>query len=138
MIDLLLVHGTVITMDPSRRIIYEGAVAVQGSRILEIGESGVLMEKYKARQTINCSNHCILPGLIDVHGHGGHSMFKTVAMENLEQWMPIMTNTYNHYVTDDFWYYEGKVSALERLKAGITTGVSVIGSTPRADDPILP
>lgn len=137
MIDLLMVHGTVITMDSSRRIIYGGAVAVHESRILEVGSSAELMEKYEAQQTIDCSHHCVLPGLIDVHGHGGHSMFKTIAMENLEQWMPVMTNTYNHYVTDDFWYYEGKISALERLKAGITTGVSVIGSTPRSDDPIF-
>lgn len=137
MIDLLLVHGTVITMDAGRNIIYEGAVAVHNGRILDIGLSAVLLEKYKAQQTVDCSNHCILPGLIDVHGHGGHSLFKTIAMDNLEQWMPIMTNTYNHYVTDDFWYYEGKLSALERLKAGITTGVSVMGSTPRSDDPIF-
>lgn len=137
MIDLLLIHGTVITMDTDRSIIEDGAVAIKDGRILDIGSSTELLGKYEAKETIDCSHHCILPGLIDVHGHGGHSMFKTIAMDNLEQWMPIMTNTYNHFVTDDFWYYEGKVSALERLKAGITTGVSVIGSTPRSDDPIF-
>lgn len=137
MIDLLLVHGTTITMDKERRIIHDGAVAIHQGKILDVGLAKDLKMEYEAAQTIDCKHHCILPGLIDVHGHGGHSMFKTIAMENLEQWMPIMTNTYNHFVTDDFWYYEGKLSGLERLKAGITTGVSVIGSTPRADDPIF-
>lgn len=137
MIDLLMVNGTVITMDPGRNIIYGGAVAVHGGKILGTGPTAELAVKYEAKKTIDCSHHCVLPGLIDVHGHGGHSMFKTIAMDNLEQWMPIMTNTYNHFVTDEFWYYEGKVSALERLKAGITTGVSVMGSTPRSDDPIF-
>ncbi|EMF46768.1 Pyrimidine deaminase archaeal [Planococcus halocryophilus Or1] len=137
MIDLLLINGTLITMNKERSIIYGGAVAIHNGRILDVGLTAELEVKYEAKQIINCKHHCILPGLIDVHGHGGHSMFKTIAMDNLEQWMPIMTNTYNHYVTDDFWYHEGKVSALERLKAGITTGVSVIGSTPRADDPIF-
>jgi cytosine/adenosine deaminase-related metal-dependent hydrolase len=55
-------------------------------------------------------------------------MFKTIAMENIDFWMPIMTNTYKHFVTDEFWYYEGKLSSLERLKAGVTTGVSVLGT----------
>lgn len=48
--------------------------------------------------------------------------------------MLIMTYTYKHFVTDDFWYYEGKLNALERLKAGIT-GECVLGSIP--DEPIF-
>ncbi|MFD1781019.1 amidohydrolase family protein [Fredinandcohnia salidurans] len=137
MIDFLLVHGTVITMDKQRRIIQNGAIAIHEGRILEIDTTEFIKSKYEAAKVIDCSHKCILPGLIDVHGHGGHSMFKTIAMENIDQWMPIMTNTYKHFVTDDFWYYEGKLSALERLKAGITTGASVIGSMPRSDDPIF-
>ena len=135
MIDLLLTHGTVITMDSDRRMIQDGAVAINEGRILAVDETSILVEKYEAKKVIDCSHHCILPGFIDVHGHGGHSMFKTIAMDDF--WMPVMTNTYKHFVTDDFWYYEGKLSALERLKAGITTGVSVLGSMPRSDDPIF-
>ncbi|OLO42312.1 hydrolase [Alkalihalophilus pseudofirmus] len=137
MVDLLLIHGTVITMDPNRRILQDGAVVIDDGRILDVDLTESIVEKYQAKKVIDCSHHCILPGLIDVHGHGGHSMFKTIAMESIDFWMPIMTNTYKHYVTDDFWYYEGKLSALERLKAGVTTGVSVLGSMPRSDDPIF-
>lgn len=137
MIDLLLIHGTVITMDASRRILQDGAVAINDGRIIGIGLTENIASKFEAKKVIDCSHHCILPGLIDVHGHGGHSMFKTIAMDNTDFWMPIMTNTYKHFVTDDFWYYEGKLSAIERLKAGITTGVSVLGSMPRSDDPIF-
>ncbi|CRK81893.1 amidohydrolase family protein [Neobacillus massiliamazoniensis] len=137
MIDLLLVHGTVITMDKDRRILQDGAVAINNGRIVAVDTTERLMGKFEAQKVLDCSHQCILPGLIDVHGHGGHSMFKTIAMENIDFWMPIMTNTYKHFVTDDFWYYEGKLSALERLKAGITTGVSVLGSMPRSDDPIF-
>ncbi|TDK62509.1 hydrolase [Bacillus salipaludis] len=124
-------------MDKNRRILQDGAVAINKGRILAVDTTERLMGKFEAKKVLDCSHQCILPGLIDVHGHGGHSMFKTIAMENIDFWMPIMTNTYNHFVTDDFWYYEGKLSALERLKAGITTGVSVLGSMPRSDDPIF-
>lgn len=137
MIDLLLIHGTVITMDQNRRILQNGAVAIHQGRILAVDSTEKLKSKYEAVKVIDCSHQCILPGLIDVHGHGGHSMFKTIAMENIDFWMPIMTNTYKHFVTDEFWYYEGKLSALERLKAGVTTGVSVLGSMPRSDEPIF-
>ena len=137
MIDLILTNGLTITMDDKRRIIENGAVAINNGKIIEVDNTDKLVSKYKAKEEINCDHHCILPGLIDAHGHGGHSMFKTLATDNISYWMPILTKTYKHYVTDDFWYYEGKLSALERLKAGITTGVSVIGSMPRSDDPIF-
>jgi cytosine/adenosine deaminase-related metal-dependent hydrolase len=61
---------------------------------------------------------------------------KAVVMET-SYWMPAMTHTYKHHVSDEFWYFEGRYSALERLKAGVTTGVAVMGSQPRCDDPIF-
>ncbi|MGG1659913.1 amidohydrolase family protein [Brevibacillus sp. NRS-1366] len=137
MIDLLLANGVVVTMDKERRVLPDGAVAIDKGRIVEVGPTAALQRTYEAKRVIDCNHHCILPGFIDAHGHGGHSLFKTIATENINDWMPIITNTYKHYVTDEFWYYEGKLSALERLKAGVTTGVSVIGSMPRSDDPIF-
>ncbi|MCG5254655.1 amidohydrolase family protein [Brevibacillus agri] len=137
MIDVLLVNGVVITMDKDRRVIADGAVAIDDGRIVEVGDTAQLTEKYTAERVIDCARHCVLPGFIDAHGHGGHSLFKTIATDNINDWMPIITNVYKHEVTDDFWYYEGKLSALERLKAGITTGVSVLGSMSRSDDPVF-
>lgn len=137
MIDLLLVHGVVITMDKERRIIEDGAVAIDKGRILEVGKTEYLLEKYEAKRVKDCNHHVVLPGLIDVHGHAGHSMMKTLAMDTPSVWLDMITRTYNHFTTDDFWYMDGKLSALERLKAGITTGTSIIGGSPRSDDPIF-
>ena len=51
--------------------------------------------------------------------------------------MAAVTQLYNHYVTDDYWYYEGRVSALDHLRAGITTSVCIIGAQQRCDDPVF-
>ena len=136
MIDFLLSGGTVVTMDKTRRVIRNGAVAVDNGVILHAGEAGEVQAKYPAKETVDCSGQVIMPGFIDAHGHGGHSMFRFV-VKDTRYWMPAMTHTYKHYVTDEFWYYEGRVSALERLKAGVTTGVCVMGSQPRCDDPVF-
>lgn len=137
MIDLLLTNGTVITMNKKREIIDNGAVAIDKGRLLEIGLTKDLSEKYEAKEVRDCKDHVIMPGFVDAHGHGGHCLLKGVASGNDSNWMSILTNTYKNYVTDEFWYFEGKLSAVERLKAGITTGVSVLGSMPRCDDPIF-
>ena len=124
-------------MDPQRRIIDDGAVAVDKGRIIKVGKANEVSPQFQANKVIDCRDHIILPGLIDAHGHAGHTMFKNMLLERISSWMKIYTHTYKHFVTDDFWYYEGKLSALERLKAGVTTGVSVMGSMPRSDDAIF-
>ncbi|MFD0619901.1 amidohydrolase family protein [Paenibacillus sp. GCM10027629] len=136
MIDCILLDGLVITMDKKRNVIKKGAVAIDKGKIIYVGDSEEVKVKYSAKEVIVCSNHIIMPGFIDAHGHAGHTAFRFV-VKDTRYWMPAMTHTYKHYVTDDFWYIEGRVSALERVKAGVTTGVCVMGSQPRCDDPIF-
>lgn len=136
MIDLLMINGTVITMDKDRRIISDGSVAVHKGRIIDVGNTEELISKYEAEEIVDCTDYVIMPGFVDAHGHGGHSAFKSVVMET-SYWMPIMTHTYKNYISDEFFYFEGRLSALERLHAGVTTGVCVMGSQPRCDDPIF-
>ncbi|MDY3867997.1 MAG: amidohydrolase family protein [Pyramidobacter sp.] len=135
--DILLCHGTVITMDPQRRILEDGAVAVSGKNILEVGDTASLLARYEPRKMIDCSHKVIMPGLIDAHGHAGHALIKGIGCDTRSHWMHIATPTYHHFTTDDFWYHEGLVASLERLKMGVTCGVSVISSAQRSDDPVF-
>lgn len=135
MFDILLKNAMVITMDENRRIIENGAVGITDGKIAFTGESQE-GEKYGAREVMDMKNHVIMPGFVDAHGHGGHSIFKSI-VDDTSYWMPVMTHAYKHYITDEFWYHEGRLSALERLHAGVTTGVCVLGSQPRCDSPVF-
>jgi cytosine/adenosine deaminase-related metal-dependent hydrolase len=135
MTDLLLTHATVVTMDPARTILDDGAVAIAGNRIEAVGPTDEVARDRTAARTIDCRGKVIIPGLIDAHGHGGHSLLKTLGCDSPSLWMRVVTPTYFHFTTPDFWYADGLVAALERLRAGVTCGVSVMGSQPRSDDP---
>jgi len=137
MTDLLLLHGTVITVDRDRRIIEDGAVAIANGRIAEVGTSADLEPKHAGKKVVDCRGKLVIPGLVDAHGHAGHSLIRTIGSDSPTLWMRIVTPTYYHYVTREFWYADGLVSALERLRAGITTGASIIASMPRSDDPLF-
>lgn len=135
-VDLLLSGGTVITMDRERAVLADGAVAVAGDRIVDVGPAELLRARHAgARRTLDCAGKLVVPGLIDAHGHAGHSLIKTLGCDTPTFWMRIVTPAYFHYTTADFWYADGLLSALERLRAGVTCGVSVMGSRPRSDDP---
>lgn len=134
---ILLLHGTIITVDRKRRIIENGALAVCGDRIVDIGTSDELAPLHQDKQIIDCRGRLIVPGLIDAHGHAGHALIRSIAADTNSLWMRIVTPTYYHYVTRDFWYADGLVSGLERLRAGVTTSASIITSMPRSDDPVF-
>ena len=137
MTNLILHGGTIVTIGRERDIIEDGAVVTSGDRIVAVGSSRDLLARYPQAERIDCTGRLIIPGLIDAHGHAGHSLIKTLASDSYLQWMRIMTPVYFHYVTREFWLADGYLSALERLYAGVTTGVSIMGSMPRSDDPVF-
>jgi 5-methylthioadenosine/S-adenosylhomocysteine deaminase len=137
MTNLLITGGTVITMDPARRVLDDGAVAIRGDRIVDVGPAAELRPRYEAFQVLDAAGMAVLPGLIDAHGHAGHCLTKGIAEHvGSAGWGELMERIYFHETTPDFWLAESRLAALERLKFGVTTGVSMVGSAPRCDDPI--
>lgn len=134
--DLLLTNATIVTMDGARNIIDDGAVAILGDRIADISTTADLVIRGAAR-VIDCRGRAIIPGLIDIHGHAGHSLFKTVACDTPSLWMRVVMPAYFHYTNQDFWYADGLLAASERLRAGVTCGASILGAAPRSDDPVF-
>ncbi|MDI1247190.1 MAG: amidohydrolase family protein [Rhodoferax sp.] len=137
-IDLLIEHGTVITVDTERRVIEDGAIAVNGDRIVAVGTTAELQARYSARKTLNAFRKAVLPGLIDSHAHAGHGLLKTMGAGDAGAWMDACQVIYTLGSDEEFWYAEAKLAALERLKCGTTTGVCLFGggdSIMRVDDP---
>ena len=68
-IDLLVTGGTVVTMDGTRRILEDGAVAVRGDEIVAVASRAELEAKYTAAATIDAKGKLVLPGFINGHTH---------------------------------------------------------------------
>jgi len=86
-VDLLITGGTIITMDGSRRIIENGAIAVKGGEIVSVGTAAELRTT-RARQTINARGKVIIPGLINTHTHVPMSLFRGIADDlDLNDWL---------------------------------------------------
>ena len=75
-IDLLVYNATVYTVDSSFSI--AEAIAVKDGKIVEVGKSFDLQEKYNAKESLDAQGKFIYPGFIDAHAHFvgyGQSLF---------------------------------------------------------------
>ena len=63
-------NGSVITMDSNRRIIENGAVAIENDKIVEVGKTEDLQKNYGASEfVIDAKNKAVMPGLVNLHYH---------------------------------------------------------------------
>lgn len=60
-VDLLLDGGTVITMDPERRVYRSGAVAVKGDQIAGVARHRDVRRMWSARRVIDTTDAVVLP-----------------------------------------------------------------------------
>jgi 5-methylthioadenosine/S-adenosylhomocysteine deaminase len=131
---LLITGGPVVTMsDALSPIIDPGAVAVRGDRIVDIGPLDEVSQRVRPRRVLERKRGIIMPGIVDSYAHAGHGMIKAIHDQRLG-WPA--SQVYFHGTTPDWWRADGELLGLERLKFGVTTGMSVLGATPaRVDTP---
>jgi cytosine/adenosine deaminase-related metal-dependent hydrolase len=74
-----------------------------------------------------------------VHAHAGHGLIKTMGGGNGKAWFETCGEVYTVASDTHFWHSEAMLAGLERLKAGVTCGVSLLGggdTVMRTDEPI--
>ncbi|MGB7207524.1 MAG: amidohydrolase [Pyrinomonadaceae bacterium] len=87
-VDLLILGGTVVTMDKDRRVIENGAVAIKSGKIVAVGTRTQVTRNRTARQTINATGKAVIPGLINTHTHVPMSLFRGIADDlDLQEWL---------------------------------------------------
>ena len=74
--DLLVTGGTVVTMDGSRTILEDGALAVKGDTIIAVGPRSELEARYSAAQTLDAKGKLVLPGFVNGHTHVPMTLFR--------------------------------------------------------------
>ena len=140
MTDLLIRHVTAITVDAERRVIEDAAIAVTGDRIAAIGPDAEVAATHSATEVIEARGMAAIPGLIDGHSHAGHGLVRSLGAGDGKAWFDACAEIYARGSTVNFWRAEARLAQFERLKAGVTTAVSLLGGGAdvyRTDDPVF-
>ncbi len=126
--DLLIVGGTLVTMDATRRVIADGGIAVVDGAIVAIGTADEIEASWRADELIVNNEHdLVTPGLINGHGHAAMVLLRGIAddlalMDWLENYIfPAEAAT----VTAEFVRAGTQLAALEMIRTGTTTFVDM-------------
>jgi len=139
MVDILIRNGIVLTQDRQGRVIQDGAVVIDQSRILDVGPTDQLVSKYKADIVLDASKQAVLPGFVNTHSHLWQSLMKGSAdNEPLQDWvfnqlMPILYTSNQRLLKENFEgeYYTSLLACIESIRFGTTTILTMEGLNPR-------
>ncbi|HEX8473965.1 MAG TPA: amidohydrolase family protein [Pyrinomonadaceae bacterium] len=122
-VELVIAGGTVVTLDGARRIIEDGAVAINGGRIVEVGRASEIERRYAASQIINAGGRVVMPGLINAHTHIPMTLFRGLGGDtDLNEWLTkYIFPAEAKNVTEEFVRVGTQLGLAEMIRGGTTT-----------------
>lgn len=122
-VDLLVLNGTLVTMDKDRRVIQEAAVAVERGRIVAVGSKRDVVRMYSAPETVDAGGKIIIPGLINGHTHIPMTLFRGLADDlDLQDWLTkYIFPAEAKNVTEEFVRAGTRLGLAEMIRGGTTT-----------------
>src|SRR5690349_1245916 len=122
-VDLLILGGTLVTMDSTRRIIDDGGIAIKGVRIVALGTRSEIQSRYSAPQKVDAAGKVITPGLINGHTHIPMVLFRGLADDlDLQEWLTkYIFPAEAKNVTEEFVRVGARLGLAEMIRGGTTT-----------------
>jgi 5-methylthioadenosine/S-adenosylhomocysteine deaminase len=122
-VSLVVTGGTIVTMDDARRVMPNGAVAVDGTDIVAVDSADAIARGFRGSQTIDASEQVVIPGLVNTHTHAPMVLYRGLADDlALMEWLtkyifPAEAKT----VSPEFVRAGTRLAALEMIQSGTTT-----------------
>ena len=113
----------VVTMDPQRRVIENGAIAITGDHIVAAGPRAQIDKDYQAKQRVDQPDAILAPGLINTHTHAAMSLFRGVADDmKLQDWLEkFIFPAEARNVDREFVRWGTRLASIEMALSGTTT-----------------
>jgi 5-methylthioadenosine/S-adenosylhomocysteine deaminase len=136
-VDLVVEGGAVVVMDDAHTILWDGSLAVDRGRIVDVGSAGELRGRYSARTRIDARHKAILPGLVDTHHHFLQNLLRG-SRDDLPflEWIshvssPLIGMAVRDYLAGDseLQRHATRIGCAEALLSGITCIVNMEWAT---------
>ncbi len=122
-VDMLIVGGTVVTMNKDRDVIENGTIAIKDGEIMAIGTPGIMNRNFRGRTVINAAGKAVIPGLINTHTHVPMSLFRGISDDlDLNDWLTkYIFPAEAKNVDEQFVRVGTRLGLAEMIRGGTTT-----------------
>jgi putative selenium metabolism protein SsnA len=119
-------HGIVVTLGAASRVIWDGAVAVDGERVSGVGTSGELRKRFPDAKLVDCTGKLTLPGFICAHHHFYSTMARGMAIpgEPASNFVQILERLWwklDRALSDEDVTLSAQIPLIECIRNGTTT-----------------
>ena len=119
----LIVHGIdwLISVDSTRRVIRDAALAVKDGCFAAIGKSAAILQDWRAERALHARGMVATPGFVDNHLHSSFQMARGLADEsNAQAFLFEHMYPYEAAATEEDDYVSASLAAVELLRHGVT------------------
>ncbi|MGQ9457423.1 MAG: amidohydrolase family protein [Anaerolineae bacterium] len=118
--DLLVVGGTILTLDDRWTELDDGALAVADGAIVALGPRQEVQGRFLAREVLDASGRLVMPGLVNAHTHAPMTIFRGLADDlPLDTWLKeYIWPAEAQHVNPDMVYWGTLLAAAEMIQSG--------------------
>jgi 5-methylthioadenosine/S-adenosylhomocysteine deaminase len=121
-VNRILIDGAlIVTLDPHRRVIQNGAVLIEGEKILAVGRSDQLKSDFAHAVRMDATDKVVLPGFIDTHVHLSEHICRSLIPDDAADWMPNWLIPIYSNLSAEEEYYAAMLACMEMVRSGTTT-----------------
>lgn len=123
---MLITHAKLITWEQPNQILPESAILIQGGKIVEIGLTEILLQRYPQEEQVDANDQYVLPGNICAHTHfyGAYSRGMGIPGPAPKDFPEILGKLWwplDKALEVEDVYYSAMVCLIDAIKHGTTT-----------------
>jgi 5-methylthioadenosine/S-adenosylhomocysteine deaminase len=121
--DLLVLGGTVLTLDARDTVIPAAAIAIRHGTIVAVGLRRSIESRFRARRSIDARGRLVLPGFVNAHTHAPMTLLRGVKDDvELMTWLEkYMFPIERRFVSREFVRWGALLACWEMIAGGTTT-----------------
>lgn len=119
--DKIIHAGVLVTQNAGRDVLSNASICVAGSKIVEIGSTGQILQKWHAPEILDYGRHLVLPGLVNAHTHAAMTFLRGLAEDQpLLAWLNETVFPLEAQLTPQIVQLGSLLGFAEMLASGIT------------------
>ena len=118
--NILINHGTILTVDENDTIIEDGSLVIEQGRIVFVGPTTEIQNRFFDYQKIDANGMLVMPGLVNTHTHLGATILRGISddVDGME-WMPLNWSV-TKYLNEDDLFLSALLGISEMIASGTT------------------